>query len=127
MTRPAARRPEDPAVMGMCGVGESLGPRGVAEIGGIRRFAGKRSLAAFAGADPVPGQSGMKKSRSNRSSKRGSPDLRKTLFHVISVLLVVPSSDPAHPYPFILRRQPDRSSMHSMILRTNRSCIKGAG
>ena len=53
----------------------------------VRRFAGKQSLVAFAGVDPMPNQSGMKNSSSNRSSKRGSPYLRKMLFNVMTILL----------------------------------------
>lgn len=87
MNRLAAQLPEYPVVMGMYGVGESLGPQLMAEIGDIRRFAGKQSLVAFAGVDPMPNQSGMKNSRSNRSSKRGSPYLRKTLFNIMTVLM----------------------------------------
>lgn len=87
MNRLAAHLPEYPVVMGMYGVGESLGPQLMAEIGDIRRFAGKQSLVAFAGVDPMPNQSGAKESRSNRSSKRGSPYLRKTLFNIMTVLM----------------------------------------
>lgn len=87
MNRLAAQLPEYPVVMGMYGVGEALGPQLMAEIGDIRRFAGKQSLVAFAGVDPLPNQSGMKDSRSNQSSKRGSPYLRKTLFNVMVALL----------------------------------------
>lgn len=87
MNRLAAELPEYPVVMSMYGVGESLGPQLMAEIGDIQCFAGKHSLVAFAGVDPMPNQSGMKDSRSNRSSKRGSPYLRKTLFNIMTVLL----------------------------------------
>jgi len=87
MNRLAAQLPEYPVVMSMYGLGESLGPQLMAEIGDIRRFTGKQSLVAFAGVDPMPNQSGMKDSRSNKSSKRGSPYLRKTLFNVMSCIL----------------------------------------
>ena len=40
MNRLAAQLPEYPVVMDMYGVGESLGPQLMAEIGDIRRFAG---------------------------------------------------------------------------------------
>jgi len=93
MNRLAAELPEYTVVMNMYGVGESLGPQLMAEIGDIRRFAGKQSLVAFAGVDPMPNQSGMKNSRSNRSSKRGSPYLRKTLFNVMSMLLKLSPED----------------------------------
>ena len=104
MNHLAKQLPESPVVMGMYGVGESLGPQLMAEIGDIRCFAGKQSLVAFAGVDPMPNQSGMKNSRSNRSSKRGSPYLRKTLFNVMSVLLKnMPPNE--HVYQFLDRKR----------------------
>ena len=104
MNRLAAQLPEYPVVMSMYGVGESLGPQLMAEIGDIRRFAGKQSLVAFAGVDPMPNQSGIKNVRSNRSSKRGSPYLRKSLFNLMSVLLkLAPSDEPV--YQFLDRKR----------------------
>ena len=93
MSRLAALLPEYPVVMSMYGVGESLGPQPMAEIGDIWRFAGKQSLVAFAGIDPMPNQSGAKETRSYKSSKRGSPYLRKTLFVLMSVLLKLSLAD----------------------------------
>jgi len=104
MNRVAAQLPEYPVVMGMYGVGESLGPQLMAEIGDIRRFAGKQSLVAFAGVDPMVNQSGMKESRSNKSSKRGSPYLRKTLFNLMSMLLQLAPSD-VPVYQFLDRKR----------------------
>ena len=104
MNRLAASLPEYPVVMGMYGVGESLGPQLMAEIGDIRRFARKQSLVSFAGVDPLPNQSGMKNTKSNRSSKRGSPYLRKTLFNVISMLLRLSPQD-VPVYQFLDRKR----------------------
>jgi len=104
MNRLAAQLPEYPVVMNMYGVGESLGPQLMAEIGDIRRFVGKQSLVAFAGVDPMPNQSGIKDSRSNRSSKRGSPYLRKTLFNVMTILLRNEPPD-EHVYQFLDRKR----------------------
>jgi len=104
MNRLAAELPEYPVVMAMYGVGESLGPQLIAEIGDIRRFAGKQSLVAFAGVDPMPNQSGAKETRSNRSSKRGSPYLRKTLFNVMKVLIQKSPPDVA-VYQFLDRKR----------------------
>ena len=53
MLRLAELLPEYPVVMEMYGVGSSLGPQLMAEIGDIRRFSRKQSLAAFAGVDPL--------------------------------------------------------------------------
>lgn len=104
MNRLAAELPEYPVVMGMYGVGESLGPQLMAEIGDIRRFAGKQSLVAFAGVDPMVNQSGAKESKSNKSSKRGSPYLRKTLFNVMSMLLQLAPTD-VSVYQFLDRKR----------------------
>ena len=83
----ASMLPEYPVVMEMYGVGKSFGPQFMAEIGDVRRFERKRSLVAFAGIDPMPNQSGDKNVRSNKSSKRGSPYLRKTRFNVMGIYL----------------------------------------
>ncbi|MFR4560475.1 MAG: transposase [Flavonifractor plautii] len=48
----AQQLPEYPVVMAMGGVGKSLGPQLMAEIGDVTRFAHKGSLAAYAGVDP---------------------------------------------------------------------------
>lgn len=104
MNRLAAQLPEYTVVMSMYGVGESLGPQLMAEIGDVQRFAGKQSLVAFAGVDPMPNQSGAKESRSNRSSKRGSPLLRKTLFNLMSMLLKLAPVD-VPVYQFLDRKR----------------------
>jgi transposase len=87
MNNLAERLPEYPVVMSMYGVGDSLGPQLLAEIGDVTRFAHKGSLAAFAGVDPGANQSGSYEAKSTPASKRGSPELRKTLFLVMDVLV----------------------------------------
>jgi len=97
--------------MSLYGVGESFGPQLIAEIGDIRRFTGKQSWVAFAGVDPMPNQSGMKESRSNNSSKRGSPYLRKTLFNIMSCLLQNAPPDEA-VYQFLDRKRAEGKSYY---------------
>lgn len=95
----AKQLPEYDIVMQMYGVGSSLGPQIMAEIGDVTKFAHKGSLTAFAGVDPSPNQSGTKDVRSNKSSKRGSPQLRKSLFIVMTVLLQnAPPDDPVYQF-----------------------------
>lgn len=95
----AEQLPEYPVVMAMYGVGPSIGPQLMAEIGDLRRFSKKQALAAFAGVDPEPNQSGKKESKSNKSSKRGSPQLRSTLFILMSILLrKAPKGDPVFEF-----------------------------
>ncbi len=104
MNELASQLPEYPVVMEMYGVGKSLGPQLMAEIGDIRRFAGRQSLVAFAGVDPMPNQSGEKNVRSNKSSKRGSPYLRKTLFNIMDVYIKKsPQDEPI--YQFLDRKR----------------------
>lgn len=99
MNRLAEKLPEYPVVMGLYGVGKALGPQLMAEIGDVRRFAHKGSLTAFAGVDPGANQSGTYEAASVRSSKRGSPALRKTLFLVMTVLLQnAPPEDPVFQF-----------------------------
>ena len=76
----------------------------MAEIGDVRRFQRKQSLVAFAGIDPMPNQSGEKNVRSNKSSKRGSPYLRKTLFNIMGIYLKCsPQDKPV--YQFLDRKR----------------------
>ena len=85
--------------MEMYGVGESLGPQLMAEIGDVRRFERKQSLVAFAGIDPAPSESGDYCSRSNKTTKRGSPYLRKTLFNIMKVHLQrAPADEPVFQF-----------------------------
>ena len=79
--------PEYDTVMDMYGVGPTLGPQLMAEIGDVRRFYAKKVLVAFAGLDAPPYQSGAFEAKSRHMSKRGSSSLRKALFQVMSVIL----------------------------------------
>lgn len=95
----SSQLPEYPAVMNMFGVGETLGPQLMAEIGDIRRFERKQSLIAFAGVDAPPYQSGTFESKKRSISKRGSPRLRKTLFQVMSTCLQhAPPNEPVFQF-----------------------------
>lgn len=105
MNRLASQLPEYSVVMAMRGVGESLGPQLMAEIGDPRRFAKKKSLVAFAGIDPGKKQSSEKDSKSVKTSKKGNPLLRKALFNVMSALLMHPSEDPV--YLFLDKKRAD--------------------
>lgn len=91
--------PEHPVVMGMFGVGPTLGPQLIAEIGDVRRFHSKKALVAFAGIDAPPYQSGQMDVRSRSISKRGSAALRRTLFLVMGVILQnSPADEPVYQF-----------------------------
>lgn len=95
MNRLASELPEYAVVMEMKGVGPSLGPQVMAETGDVSRFAHRGALTAFAGVDPGVSQSGAYEAKSRHASKRGSAQLRKALFQVMTILLkTAPQDDP---------------------------------
>ena len=95
----ASSLPEYPVVMKMFGVGPTLGPQLMAEIGDIRRFHSKKALVAFAGIDSPPNDSGQVTNHHRRITKRGSPALRRTLFLVMGVILQnSPADEPVYQF-----------------------------
>ena len=69
--------PEYETVLSMKGIGETLAPRFIAEIGDPRRFHSAKALIAYAGIDAPPYQSGQFIGTKRHISKRGSANLRK--------------------------------------------------
>ena len=99
MNQTASLLPEYPVVMGMEGVGTTLGPQLMAEIGDVTRFEHRGALTAFAGVDPGANQSGEYNRKSNRTSKKGSPHLRRTLFQIMDGLIQrSPADDPVYAF-----------------------------
>ena len=99
MLKLASQLPEFPVVMKMHGVGDSLGPQLMAEIGDVTRFVHRGSITAFAGVDPGANQSGEREAKSVRTSKSGPPELRRTLFLVMDGLLKsMPQDDPVYQF-----------------------------
>ncbi len=97
MNETASKLPEYPVVMAMKGVGASLGPQLMAEIGDVTRFTHKGAITAFAGVDPGVNASGTYEQKSVPTSKRGSAELRKTLFQVMDCLIkTMPQDDPVY-------------------------------
>lgn len=95
----ASTLPEYFVVMEKFGVGPTLGPQLMAEIGDVRRFKSKKSLVAYAGIDAPPYQSGTMNIRSRHISKRGSPALRRTLFLIMTAILIrSPANEPVYQF-----------------------------
>lgn len=102
--RLAATLPEYEIVSSMYGVGDITGAQLIAEIGDVRRFANRGALIAFAGVDPGANESGKYSAQSVRTTKRGSPHLRKTLFQIVSTYLKQsPEDEPV--YQFLDRKR----------------------
>ena len=99
MDKTASTLPEYPIVMAMNGVGPTLGPQLMAEIGDVTRFTHRGALTAFAGVDPGKDDSGQRVRKSVPTTKKGSPYLRKTLFQIMDGLIKrSPSDDPVYAF-----------------------------
>ena len=106
MNKLASTLPEYPVVMAMNGVGTSLGPQLIAEIGDVTRFTHREALTAFAGVDPGKNDSGQHIQKSVRTSKKGSPSLRKALFLIMDSLIKrSPADDPVYAFMDKKRKQ----------------------
>lgn len=68
MNQVASQLPEYKVVLEMTGVGISLGPQLIAEIGDVRRFSNRGALTAFARLDPGVNQSEPYEQKSVRTS-----------------------------------------------------------
>lgn len=69
-----------PLILGIPGIGTTLGGAIIGEIGDITRFGTPQKLMAFAGMDPKVTQSGQFTGTENKISKRGSPFLRRAVY-----------------------------------------------
>ena len=94
----AEQLPEYPVVIDMNGGGPTLASQLIAEIGDITRFPRRGSLTAFAGVDPGAKQSGTMQLKSNKTSKAGSPHLRRALFQIVSGLLMRSPDDAVYNF-----------------------------
>lgn len=75
----------DSKIMSVPGIGDTVGPIILGEIGNIDRFSSPKKLVAFAGLDSVVSQSGRFENKTGKISKRGSPMLRQALFLAANV------------------------------------------
>lgn len=99
MQQLAKEFPEYETVRHMSGVGDTLAPRLIGEIGDIRRFPNASSLIAYAGIDAPPYQSGRFTGTERHISKRGSSNLRKIGFETMTCTNVAKKpDDPVYLY-----------------------------
>jgi transposase len=76
----AEQLPEIALLKSIPGIGETLAPLIVGEIGDIMRFTNAKQLVAYCGIDPSVRQSGNFVGTRNKVTKRGSPFLRRALY-----------------------------------------------
>lgn len=113
MDRLARQLSEYETVRAMYGVGERTAPQLIAEIGDVRRFPRRSSVVSFADVDPAVDESGKHISKSNPTTKRGSPHLRKTLYQIVCTYLrKAPADEPV--YQFLDKNGPMASPISSI-------------
>ena len=120
MQQLAKSLPEYAIIKDMPGIGDTLAPRLIAEIGDIQRFHNKHALIAYAGIDAPPYQSGSFYATQRKISKRGNRYLRKTGYEVMKSLIQhKPEGDPV--YCFIQKKRSEgKSGKEAMIAGLNK-------
>ena len=99
MHRIAAALPEYETVMNLYGVGDTVGPQLMAEIGDTRRFHSRKAITAYFGYDSENDDSGTKVSKSNPMTKKGASALRRTLFTImITLIKTQPADNPVYQF-----------------------------
>jgi len=119
----ASTLPEFDCVMAIFGCGKTTGPQLMAEIGDPTRFKdrvvdgklvkGKKQLGQFAGVASGNNQSGSHEQKSVKTSKKGSPHLRKTLFLVVSTYLKQKPDNPI--FHFLDRKRAEGKPYYSYM------------
>ena len=97
--------PEYSVVRSMGGVGDTLAPRLIADIGDVRRFHSSKALIAYAGIDAPPYQSGQFTGTNRKISKRGSSAIRKTGYEVMRCLKSHKMPEDGEVYKYILKKE----------------------
>ena len=102
--------PEYSTVRSMGGVGDTLAPKLIAEIGDVRRMHSSKALIAFAGIDPPPYESGRFVGLKRQISKKGSSTLRKVGYEVMRVLKSHKAPKDSVVYEYIVKKENEGKS-----------------
>ena len=106
--------PEYSVVLDMGGVGETLAPKLIAEIGDVRRFHSRGAIIAYAGIDSPPYQSGAFTATERHISKRGNKYLRKTGYEVMHSLIQHKPDDAV--YLFIQKKRSEGKAFKGAMI-----------
>ena len=101
----ASSLPEYETVINMKGVGYTLAPLIIAEIGDIRMYRSKKSLISMAGIDVSPYESGQFRASHRTITKKGNSHIRRHLYLVMtSLIMAKPKTDTA-VYDFMTKKK----------------------
>ena len=102
--------PEYSTVRTMGGVGDTLAPKLIAEIGDVRRMHSAKALIAYAGIDPPPHESGKFIGTKRQITKKGSSTLRKVGYEVMRVLKSHKAPKDSAVYEYIVKKENEGKS-----------------
>ena len=102
--------PEYSTVRAMGGVGDTLAPKLIAEIGDVRRMHSAKALVAFAGIDPPPHESGQFVGTKRQITKKGSSTLRKVGYEVMRALKSHKAPKDSAVYEYIVKKENEGKS-----------------
>ena len=110
----ASSLPEYETVLNMKGVGYTLAPLLIAEIGDIRHYRSKKSLVCAAGIDVPPYESGQFRATRRGITKKGNSHLRRHLYLVMTSLYMKKPKEDSSVYDFMMKKKaegkPDRQA-----------------
>ena len=107
--------PEYSVVFAMGGIGDTLAPRFIAEIGDVRRFHSRKALIAYTGIDAPPYQSGSFNASDRHISKRGNKYLRKAGYEVMQSLIKHKPTDDA-VFQFIQKKRSEGKACNEALI-----------
>ena len=101
----ASTLPEYNIVLNMAGVGYTLAPLLIAEIGDIRMYKSKKSLVCMAGIDVPPYESGQFKATRRTITKKGNKNIRRHLYLVMTSLIMTKPKHDSAVYDFMMKKK----------------------
>ena len=101
----AEKRPEYAAVRAMSGVGDTLAPLLVAEVGDPRRYHSGDALIACVGIDVPPYESGQFKASERKITRKGSKQLRKLGYLLVKNLRKIKPTKDTAVYDYYLKKK----------------------
>ena len=117
----AEKRPEYAAVRAMSGVGDTLAPLLVAEVGDPRRYHSADALIACIGIDVPPYESGQFKASERRITRKGSKQLRKLGYLLVKNLRKIkPTKDTAVYDYYLKKRSEGKKDKQAIVAAMNK-------
>ena len=101
----AITRPEYSVIRAMPGVGDTLAPLLVAEVGDPRKYHSGAALVAYTGIDVPPEESGQFKANNKKITRKGSRYLRKLGYLVIDSLKTIKPEKDTAVYDCLMKKR----------------------